>query len=149
MDVADANGMVDAVADLPPNNVSGRTSTPARSPLENRSHMMVHRRISDGDRDFVRSCPMCGCGSHSQRKGRSTPLPPVFVAAAVLVPTLTSRERTAFELLGSGYGNRSIARSMGVSERTVKRYISAILAKLDVESRLQAGLVALSLLAES
>jgi len=56
---------------------------------------------------------------------------------------LTSRERTVFRLLGFGYDNRSIARELEVSERTVKRYVTAILGKLQLESRLQAGLAAL------
>jgi DNA-binding CsgD family transcriptional regulator len=56
---------------------------------------------------------------------------------------LTSRERTVFRLLGFGYDNRSIARELEISERTVKRYVTCILAKLELESRLQAGLAAL------
>jgi DNA-binding NarL/FixJ family response regulator len=57
--------------------------------------------------------------------------------------TLTSRERAVFQLLGAGHDNRSIARELEISERTVKRYVTAILTKLGLESRLQAGLAAL------
>jgi DNA-binding NarL/FixJ family response regulator len=53
------------------------------------------------------------------------------------------RGRTVFEFLGAGYDNRSIARELGVSERTVKRHLTVILTKLTLESRLQAGLAAL------
>jgi DNA-binding CsgD family transcriptional regulator len=56
--------------------------------------------------------------------------------------SLTPREQTVLRLLGSGYGNRAIARELEISERTVKRYITAILAKLGLRSRLQAGLYA-------
>jgi DNA-binding NarL/FixJ family response regulator len=56
---------------------------------------------------------------------------------------LTDRERVVFRLLGFGYDNRSIARELAISERTVKRYVTCILAKLELESRLQAGLAAL------
>ena len=56
---------------------------------------------------------------------------------------LSPRERTVFEFLGAGYDNRSIARELGVSERTVKRHVTVILTKLALESRLQAGLAAL------
>jgi len=62
---------------------------------------------------------------------------------------LTPRERTVFQLLGFGYDNRSIARELTISERTVKRYVTAILTKLRLESRLQAGLTALIISASS
>jgi DNA-binding CsgD family transcriptional regulator len=62
---------------------------------------------------------------------------------------LTSREEAVFRLLGYGYDNRSIARELGISERTVKRYVTAILAKLGLESRLQAGLAALLIASSS
>jgi DNA-binding NarL/FixJ family response regulator len=60
-----------------------------------------------------------------------------------LARRLSAREWTVFEFLGAGYDNRSIARELGVSERTVKRHVTVILAKLSLESRLQAGLAAL------
>nr|WP_205616277.1 helix-turn-helix transcriptional regulator [Streptomyces harenosi] len=58
------------------------------------------------------------------------------------VDSLSARERRVLVLLGIGESNRSIARRLDVSERTVKAHITRILAKLQVESRLQAGLVA-------
>jgi DNA-binding NarL/FixJ family response regulator len=66
-----------------------------------------------------------------------------MAAALLLTRALTPRERTVFQLLGFGYDNRSIARDLEISERTVKRYVTAILTKLKLESRLQAGLTAL------
>jgi len=63
--------------------------------------------------------------------------------ALLLAPTLAPRERTVFLLLGLGYNNRSIARALNISERTAKRYVTVILGKLQLESRLQAGLTAL------
>lgn len=72
-------------------------------------------------------------------------LPQHIAAALLLVSTLSPRERTAFELLGLGYDNRSIARELQISERTTKRHVTAILKKLKLESRLQAGLTALIL----
>ena len=62
---------------------------------------------------------------------------------------LTGRERAVFRLLGFGYDNRSIARELQISERTVKRYVTGILAKLELKSRLQAGLAALIILSSS
>jgi DNA-binding NarL/FixJ family response regulator len=70
-------------------------------------------------------------------------VPQPIVAARRLILGLTPRELEAFELLGLGFDNRSIARALKISERTAKRYITAILRKLRLESRLQAGLAAL------
>jgi DNA-binding NarL/FixJ family response regulator len=70
-------------------------------------------------------------------------IPQPIAAALRSAHRLSARERTVFEFLGAGYDNRSIARALGVSERTVKRHVTVILAKLTLESRLQAGLAAL------
>ncbi|THC50446.1 LuxR C-terminal-related transcriptional regulator [Streptomyces sp. A1499] len=58
------------------------------------------------------------------------------------VALLSEREKQVFSLLGAGYSNRGIASRLRVTERTVKAHVAGILAKLDVESRLQVGLVA-------
>jgi DNA-binding CsgD family transcriptional regulator len=81
------------------------------------------------------ACPACGA-SRAAAEG----LQPQPMDKASL---LTSRERVVFRLLGFGYDNRSIARELQISERTVKRYVTGILAKLELQSRLQAGLAAL------
>ncbi|WFB06682.1 LuxR C-terminal-related transcriptional regulator [Streptomyces sp. LX-29] len=60
------------------------------------------------------------------------------------VRLLSAREAETFALLGAGWSNRSISVRMQVTERTVKAHVARILEKLQVESRLQAGLVALS-----
>jgi DNA-binding CsgD family transcriptional regulator len=78
------------------------------------------------------SCPACGAARMA-----------VLGAPGDKALLLTSRERAVFRLLGDGYDNRSIARELEISERTVKRYVTAILTKLGLESRLQAGLAAL------
>ncbi|HEX4087574.1 MAG TPA: helix-turn-helix transcriptional regulator [Trebonia sp.] len=70
-------------------------------------------------------------------------IPQPIAAALRSAHRLSARERTVFQFLGAGYDNRSIARELGVSERTVKRHVTVILAKLRLESRLQAGLAAL------
>lgn len=57
--------------------------------------------------------------------------------------SLSRREIDVFELLSYGYSNRQIAHLLKFSERTAKRHVSEILRKLRLESRLQAGLVAL------
>jgi|SRR5580692_589718 DNA-binding NarL/FixJ family response regulator len=86
--------------------------------------------------DDAGACPSCGA-LLPYAVGQEV------VAAAARADTLTPREVTVFRLLGLGYGNRSIARELGLSERTVKRHVTSILAKLRLESRLQAGLTAL------
>jgi DNA-binding CsgD family transcriptional regulator len=75
----------------------------------------------------------------------SATLPQPIADALLLAGALSPRERGAFELLGLGYDNRSIARELQISERTTKRHVTAILKKLKLESRLQAGLTALIL----
>ncbi len=74
-------------------------------------------------------------------------LPQPIARALLQAPSLSPRERSVFELLGLGYDNRSLARSLEMSERTVKRHVTAILAKLGLESRLQVGLTAVLVLA--
>jgi DNA-binding NarL/FixJ family response regulator len=53
---------------------------------------------------------------------------------------LTARETDVLRLLGEGYANKSIARELGISERTTRTHVSRILAKLGLTSRTQAAL---------
>jgi DNA-binding NarL/FixJ family response regulator len=55
---------------------------------------------------------------------------------------LTSREREVLAEIAKGRSNREIARALTVSEKTVKAHVSAVLAKLGVQDRTQAALVA-------
>lgn len=59
-----------------------------------------------------------------------------------LLQHLTAQERRILELIGEGLTNRQIARSLGLAEKTVKNYVSSVLAKLGVESRTQAAIFA-------
>jgi DNA-binding NarL/FixJ family response regulator len=52
---------------------------------------------------------------------------------------LTRRELEVLSLLGEGLRNREIAVQLFLSEKTVDHHVSAILRKLDVESRGQAA----------
>lgn len=85
--------------------------------------------------------PCAACGE--RQPTLRVALPQSISAALLRARTLSGRERAVFECLGQGYDNRSIARTMNISERTVKRHVTVILTKLRLESRLQAGLAAL------
>jgi DNA-binding NarL/FixJ family response regulator len=56
--------------------------------------------------------------------------------------TLTPREREVLGHITAGRSNREIARALGVSEKTVKAHVSAVLAKLGVQDRTQAAVLA-------
>lgn len=84
------------------------------------------------------TCLACGTAG-------AVPLPEHLSSACRRSRSLTPRELAVFRLLGSGFDNREIARELAISERTVKRYVTAILTKLELRSRLQAGLCALLL----
>jgi DNA-binding NarL/FixJ family response regulator len=55
---------------------------------------------------------------------------------------LTPQERRILELIGEGMTNRQIAGEMYLAEKTVKNYVSAMLAKLGLERRTQAAVFA-------
>jgi DNA-binding NarL/FixJ family response regulator len=58
------------------------------------------------------------------------------------IDALTGREREVLAELTKGRSNREIARALGVSEKTVKAHVSSVLAKLGVQDRTQAALLA-------
>lgn len=58
------------------------------------------------------------------------------------IERLSSREHEVFQMLSLGMSNRQLARSLGITERTVKAHIGSIMRKLGLQSRLQVGLAA-------
>ena len=55
---------------------------------------------------------------------------------------LTLRQLEVISMLGRGFSNKEIARSLDVAERTVKAHVSAVFEALNVRNRTQAVLVA-------
>ncbi|AVV45090.1 response regulator transcription factor [Streptomyces sp. ID05-04B] len=58
------------------------------------------------------------------------------------LPDLTEREREILALIGEGLTNRQIGQRLYLAEKTVKNHISRLLAKLGVERRIQAAVIA-------
>jgi DNA-binding NarL/FixJ family response regulator len=63
------------------------------------------------------------------------------------LPGLTEREREILALVGEGLTNREIGKRLYLAEKTVKNNISRLLAKLGVERRVQAAVIATQALA--
>jgi DNA-binding NarL/FixJ family response regulator len=74
-------------------------------------------------------------------------LRPPFPAAAGRdrLALLTDQERSVLRLIGEGLTNRQIGQRMGLAEKTVKNYTSHLLAKLGLERRTQAAILATEL----
>ncbi|MCF6322030.1 MAG: response regulator transcription factor [Rhizobiaceae bacterium] len=59
-------------------------------------------------------------------------------AILVRISSLTPQQNRVLNMIGDGLLNKQIAYNLGVSEATVKAHVSAVLLKLDVDSRTQA-----------
>ena len=55
---------------------------------------------------------------------------------------LTSRELDVLHQIVNGLSNQEIGRELSISEKTVEKHVSAILAKLEVNSRVEAAVLA-------
>ncbi len=94
-------------------------------------------QIIDGVRAAARGESMISPQVASQlvRRLRRPPDGEVAVTGA----ELTLREREVLELLARGMDNQEIATALYLSPHTVKNHVSSILAKLEVENRIQAA----------
>lgn len=63
---------------------------------------------------------------------------PEIEALIARLKTLTPQQTRVLGMIGEGMLNKQIAYELGVSEATIKAHVSAILLKLDVDSRTQA-----------
>ncbi|MGW1490060.1 response regulator [Streptomyces sp. NPDC002402] len=66
-------------------------------------------------------------------------------AVAPALAALSPRERDILALIGEGLTNRQIGKRLYLSEKTVKNHISRLLAKLGVQRRVQAAVLATQL----
>ncbi|QQC66231.1 alpha/beta fold hydrolase [Paraburkholderia ginsengisoli] len=94
-------------------------------PLESENHLLLDTepawlRWRDETRGFLSA---------------NAPADPVFA-------TLTPRERDIVELIAGGRDNAQIAARLALSEKTVRNHITSIFAKLEVENRSQAIVLA-------
>ena len=55
---------------------------------------------------------------------------------------LTAREQQVLALIARGYSNKRIALELGIAEKTVKTHVGHVLAKLGVDDRTQAAVLA-------
>ncbi|MGG6266078.1 response regulator [Leptolyngbya sp. AN03gr2] len=75
----------------------------------------------------------------SQRRTPAGNLPPGF-------SKLTARERQVLRLIAEGSSNREIARTLDISEGTVKNHVASILGRLNLRDRTQAAIIATSVM---
>jgi DNA-binding NarL/FixJ family response regulator len=68
-----------------------------------------------------------------------------FARLSVQETGLTARERDILNAIVKGDSNREIAKQLGLSEKTVKNYVSDILSKLHVRDRTEAAVYALQM----
>jgi DNA-binding NarL/FixJ family response regulator len=63
--------------------------------------------------------------------------------ATLITDKLTEREQDVLRLLARGLNNAEIAQRLFLSEGTVRNYVSAVFAKLEVSDRTQAAVIAI------
>lgn len=68
----------------------------------------------------------------------------IMSSPGIGVSSLTDRERTVLQLVGTGKSNREIAKELHISERTARTHVSNVLGKLNLSSRTQAALLAVN-----
>lgn len=70
------------------------------------------------------------------------PTDPAQSESVIPMASLTARERQIYELLGEGLSNLQIANRIGLTENTVKHYMTPLMHKLGVKNRTEAALLA-------
>ncbi len=95
------------------------------------------RRVHDGDQVIAPEVTARIVTAALSAQHAPSPVP----AAPPGWASLTEREREVFAALGEGVTNHVIGRRLGISEATVKTHVSRVLAKLGLQSRVQAALL--------
>ena len=73
-----------------------------------------------------------------------TQVPSLRMVNSIGVKLLTAREEQVVALVADGLSNRAVARELGLSEHTVKKYLFHIFDKLGISSRVELVLYAVS-----
>ena len=97
---------------------------------------------SVADRDLVEACRAAMRGQPFLYPGAQTALIQDFLRRArdgepVREQPLTAREQEVLKLIAESYGNRAIAETLVISEKTVERHRANILDKLGMHDRVQ------------
>jgi len=66
----------------------------------------------------------------------------LFASSSDPLDVLTEQEKKILDLIGEGLTNRQIGERMFLAEKTVKNYVSSLLAKLGLQRRTQAAVLA-------
>lgn len=107
-----------------------------------------HEVVRRGVRDLLEAEPdirvVGEAGTASSALARIPALHPDVAVLDVRLP-----ERRILELIGEGLTNRQIGEHLFLAEKTVKNYVSALLAKLGMERRTQAAAYAARLFGDT
>lgn len=96
--------------------------------------------IANAVRTVASGGAVFGAGVASRLLAVATGTGGVQAARDLSAAGLTERERDVLRLLAQGRSNHQIARSLGLTVKTVQNYVSRILDKLQVSDRTQAAL---------
>ena len=83
------------------------------------------------------------CTPQKRPQSTSAVAPSASETEQKLLDTLTPREREILVLLTDGLSNQEIASTLVISEKTVKKHLNNVFAKLDVTNRAQAAIYAI------
>jgi two-component system, NarL family, response regulator DevR len=162
-------GIADLLSAADDMEVVGEAGTVAealrRIPAVQPDVALLDGRLPDGSgidvcRDIRSSYPQIGClilgsslldGIRQVKAGRSLLDPTVTERVMRRLRTgeeqdprlagLTQRERDILDLIAEGLTNRQIGERLFLAEKTVKNYVSALLAKLGMQRRTQAAVL--------
>ena len=124
-----------AAAEAPqPPTWSSSTTLPRPAP---------RRCSASARRRSPRPRPSSSCRPPISSPPASASRPPAPPAAGRPAPPLSPREREVLALMVDGAPNKVIARALGISVRTAKFHVAAVLAKLRARNRAEAVAIAL------